>query len=86
MPGGVGGKAREGLPIPISSWIVPGYRLAWIIHEQTIAVADSSKTPGLAGGRAPSGCSAVCFANCLAIRLRIALGPTSLRFFMNNPG
>ena len=29
---------------------------------------------------------AVCFANCLAIRLRIALDPTSLRFFMNNPG
>ena len=28
----------------------------------------------------------VCFANCLAIRLRIALDPTSLRLFMNNPG
>ncbi len=46
--------------------------LAWIIHEQATAVADSSKTPGLAGGRAPSGCSAVCKANCKATRKRVA--------------
>ena len=37
--------------------------LAWIIHEQPTALAHSSKTSGLAGGRAPSGCSAVCKAN-----------------------
>ncbi len=38
--------------------------------------------------RAPCVCTtlAVCFANCIAIRLRIALDPTSLRFFMNSPG
>ena len=86
--------------------LLPRRLLAWIIHEEATAVADSSKSQGvlLPGARRavdararPNGTGPAplqsahpaCEARrltTLAIRLRIALDPTSLRFFMNNPG
>ena len=60
--------------------------LAWSIHEQATAVADSSKNTG----RAPSGCSTCCRVRLRALQsalpVFLLLSTTSLRFFMNNPG